>query len=90
MRSLTFKMVIAFLGIALISIALIVLLARWNTNTEFSRYISDQRGKEAAEALGNYYQATGSWEGLQRFIKMALRQLLRLIFVSPSSLSERK
>ncbi len=69
MKSLTFKMVLAFLGIALVSIALIVLFARWNTNAEFSRYISDQRGKEVAEALGNYYQATRSWDGLQRFIK---------------------
>jgi len=69
MRSLTFKMVIAFLGIALVSIALIVLFSRWNTNAEFSRYISDRRGEEVTIALGNYYQSTGSWSGLQRFVR---------------------
>ena len=69
MRSLTFKMVLAFLGIALVSIALIVLFSRWNTNTEFSRYISDRRGEEVAVALGNYYQSTGSWDGLQIFVR---------------------
>jgi len=68
MRSITFRMVLAFLGIALVSILLIVLLARWNTGNEFTRYISDRRSEEVAQALGNYYQSTGSWNGLPRFV----------------------
>jgi len=55
MRSITLKMILAFLGIALLSIVLIVLLARWNTGTEFSKFVSDRRGAEMAENYGNYY-----------------------------------
>ena len=64
MRSLTFKMILAFLGIALVSIVSIVLLARWNTGTEFSRFVSDRRGTELVETYGNYYRLNGSWEGV--------------------------
>ena len=68
MRSITLKMVLAFLGIALISIMLIVLLARWNTGTEFTRFVSDRWGTDVADNLGRYYQSNGSWEGVQKAI----------------------
>ena len=64
MRSITLKMVLAFLGIALVSIVLIVLLARWNTGTEFSRFVTDRRGADLVISLEDYYRATGSWEGV--------------------------
>ena len=63
MRSITLKMVFAFLIIALVSIVLIVLLARWNTGTEFSRFVTDRRGADLVTSLENYYRTTGSWEG---------------------------
>ena len=68
MRSLTLKMVLAFLGIALVSIVLIVLLVRWNTGTEFTRFVSDRWGEEISESLADYYRANGSWQGVQRTI----------------------
>lgn len=68
MRSITLKMVLAFLGIALISIVLIVLLARWNTGTEFSRFVTDRRGAELVDSLAGYYQVNGSWKGVGIFI----------------------
>ena len=71
MRSLTLKMVLAFLGIALVSIVLIVLLSRWNTNTEFSRFVIDRRGEELVERLQTYYLANGSWNGVQRALMNA-------------------
>jgi two-component system sensor histidine kinase BaeS len=64
MRSITLKMVLAFLGIALVSIVIIVLLARWNTGTEFSRFVTDRRGEDLVTTLENYYRVTGSWEGV--------------------------
>lgn len=64
MRSITFKMILSFLGIALVSIILIVLLARWNTGTEFSRFVIDRRGADLVENLANHYSANGSWEGV--------------------------
>jgi signal transduction histidine kinase len=66
MRSITLKLVLAFLAIAMVSIVLIVLLARWNTGTEFSRFVLDRRGMEVVEILENYYRANGSWEGLNK------------------------
>ena len=68
MRSITLKMVLAFLGIALISIVLIVLLARWNTGTEFSRFISDRRGEDMVVILEDYYSTNGTWDGVREFI----------------------
>jgi two-component system sensor histidine kinase BaeS len=63
-RSITLKMVLAFLAIALVSIVLIVLLARWNTGAEFSRFVTDRRGADLVTSLEDYYRATGSWEGV--------------------------
>jgi len=74
MRSITLKMVLAFLGIALVSIMLIVLLARWNTGTEFTRFISDRWGEDMGENLTNYYLENGSWEGVQRAIAASRNQ----------------
>jgi hypothetical protein len=65
MRSITLKMMLAFLSIALVSIALIVFLARWNTGMEFSRFVIDRRGAELVESLGIYYQENGSWAGVE-------------------------
>lgn len=74
MRSLTLKMVLSFLGIALISILLIVLLARWNTGTEFTRFVSDRWGEDMGENLADYYRENGSWEGVQRAIAASRNQ----------------
>ena len=68
MRSITLKMVLAFLVIALISIVLIVLLVRWNTGAEFSRFVTDRRGAELVDSLAGYYQVNGSWKGVGIFI----------------------
>ncbi|MGB7876841.1 MAG: ATP-binding protein [Anaerolineales bacterium] len=70
MRSITFKMILAFLGIALVSIVLIVLLALWNTGTEFSRFVQDRRGADLVQTLADYYSAQGSWEGVGKTIIM--------------------
>ena len=71
MRSITLKMVLAFLGIALVSIVLIVLLIRWNTNTEFSRFVTDRRGEELVERLQTYYLTNGSWNGIRKALTNA-------------------
>ena len=68
MRSITLKMVLAFLGLALVSIVLIVLLARWNTGTEFSRFVSDRRGADLVQNLADYYSTHRSWDGVGKTI----------------------
>jgi signal transduction histidine kinase len=74
MRSITLKMVLAFLGIALISIVVIVVLARWNTGAEFTRFVSDRRGAELVENLERYYQTNGTWAGAEKAIVTAIGQ----------------
>jgi two-component system sensor histidine kinase BaeS len=64
MRSITVKLVLSFLVIGLISIGMIVLLARQNTQTEFNRFIADRRGQDLVIELANYYQINGSWQGV--------------------------
>jgi len=64
MRSITSKMILAFLGIGLISVVLIVLLVRWNTKMEFTRFVSDRRRADFVTTLADYYRASGSWEGV--------------------------
>ncbi|MFZ5818337.1 MAG: sensor histidine kinase [Chloroflexota bacterium] len=64
MRSITFKMVLGFLVIGLVSTLLVVLLARWNTKTEFTRFVANRRGEDFVAAIEAYYQTHGSWEGL--------------------------
>jgi signal transduction histidine kinase len=74
MRSITLKMVLAFLGIALISIVVIVVLARWNTGAEFTRFVSDRRGAELVENLERYYQTNGTWAGAEKAIAITIGQ----------------
>lgn len=68
MRSITLKMVLAFLGLGLVSIVLIVLLVRWNTGTEFSRFVSDRRGAELVENFEEYYRVNGTWAGAEKVV----------------------
>ncbi len=64
MRSLSFKLIAAFVVIGLVSILSIVLLARWNTRNEFDRFIVDRRGQDLLSSLQEYYARTGSWQGV--------------------------
>ncbi len=64
MRSLTTKLILAFLLISLLSIAVIVALTRFATNREFNRFISDQYKTQLSERLALYYDEHGSWNGV--------------------------
>lgn len=66
MRSISSKLILAFLSIGLISVAIIVLTARWNTRAEFIRFLSDQDQSDIVTTLLDYYRETGSWVGAQR------------------------
>jgi two-component system sensor histidine kinase BaeS len=65
MRSITVKLLLAFLGISLVSVVLIVLLARWTTDREFRSYLFDQNRTSLLNSLANYYVKTGSWQGVE-------------------------
>lgn len=66
MRSISSKLILAFLSIGVISVAIIVFTARWNTRAEFIQFLSDQDQSNIVTILSEYYQETGSWVGAER------------------------
>jgi two-component system sensor histidine kinase BaeS len=64
MRSITTKLILAFLLVSLISISTIVVLTRFSTRREFDKFVSNQYEAELVKNLGNYYQENNSWDGV--------------------------
>jgi two-component system sensor histidine kinase BaeS len=65
MRSISTKLILAFLSIGIISVMVIFITARVNTRQEFIRFLSDQNRTDIVALLTNYYETNGSWEGAQ-------------------------
>ncbi len=66
MRSISTKLILAFLSIGIVSVTIIFILARWNTRQEFIRFLSDQNRTDLVSELTEYYQANGTWEGSEQ------------------------
>ncbi|HET9589581.1 MAG TPA: ATP-binding protein [Anaerolineales bacterium] len=66
MRSISTKLIIAFLSIGTISVAIIFLTARWNTRAEFIRFLSDRDQSQLIAVLSTYHRENGSWTGAER------------------------
>src|SRR5262245_25836369 len=64
MRSLMLKLTIAFLLVGLIGASLVAVLVRQRTGSEFDHFLSEHDSPALVTALGNYYTANGSWEGV--------------------------
>ena len=65
MRSISTKLILAFLSIGIISVAAIFVTAALNTRAEFIRFLSDQTQTDVVTQLSTYYQQYGSWEGVE-------------------------
>src|SRR5258706_502506 len=61
MRSITTKLILAFLGIGIISVAIVFTTARLNTRAEFIRFLSNQSRTDIITQLSNYHQQNDSW-----------------------------
>jgi len=68
MRSITTKLIIAFLSIGIVSVAIIFITARLNTRAEFIRFLTDQTQNDNVTQLSDYYLAHGSWVGVETTI----------------------
>jgi two-component system, OmpR family, sensor histidine kinase BaeS len=66
LRSLTSKLILAFLLVSLISIGVIVGLTHFATNREFNRLISDKYKTQLADELATFYKGHSSWEGVDQ------------------------
>ena len=65
MRSITVKLLLAFLAISMLSVLLIVLSARWVTENEFRSYLFTQNRNSIITALADYYGKNGTWAGVE-------------------------
>src|SRR5215212_11831389 len=68
MRSISSKLILAFLSIGIISVAVIFVTATWNTRAEFIRFLTDETQNNTVTQLSDYYQQYGSWEGVERVL----------------------
>ena len=61
LRSISTKLIIAFLSIGVVSVAIIFITARWNTRLEFIRFLTDQNQTDVITQLTQYHLANGTW-----------------------------
>jgi signal transduction histidine kinase len=64
MRSLTFKLTLAFLLVGLTGAVLVAVIIQQRTRTAFGQFIVNQEQQTLADNLTQYYQTHGSWEGV--------------------------
>jgi two-component system, OmpR family, sensor histidine kinase BaeS len=65
MRSISSKLILAFLSIGIVSVTIIFITARWNTRAEFIRFLTDQNQTDIVTRLTNYYSENGTWVGAE-------------------------
>ncbi|HEX2696763.1 MAG TPA: ATP-binding protein [Anaerolineales bacterium] len=64
MRSITTKLVLAFITVSLLSTVLVVVFTRWRSGEEFRSFLLDQNRPSIVNSLSGYYATHGSWQGI--------------------------
>ena len=65
MRPLTFKLTLAFVAVSLTGIILVALLAGTISTQAYNNAVATQTVEAIADNLADYYQRTGSWDGVE-------------------------
>lgn len=73
MRSISTKLILAFLSIGLVSLAIIFITARWNTRAEFIRFLTDQNQSQIVSQLEEYHLVNGSWYRVESILLPGMR-----------------
>ena len=68
MRSISTKLILAFLSIGIISVTVIFVTARWNTRQEFIRFLTEQDRSNIVSQLTEYYENKGTWAGAEVYL----------------------
>ena len=71
MRSISSKLILAFLSIGVVSVLIIAATAVWSTRAEFIRFLSDQTQLGYRESALDYHRTYGSWERADPFLDTA-------------------
>jgi len=66
MRSLTFKLVVAFVAVCLTEALLVAMLIHRATQREFDRFVQEDAVSSFSEKAADYYREHGSWAGVER------------------------
>src|SRR5262249_372966 len=75
-RSLTFKLVLAFLLTSIAGMALASIFIRRALTTEFDTYVTAEQRAAFVDDISAYYARAGSWDGLDRWLReQAARRL---------------
>ncbi|HEY3476620.1 MAG TPA: hypothetical protein VGK56_18530, partial [Anaerolineales bacterium] len=62
MRSISSKLILAFLSIGVVSVLIIAITAVWSTRAEFIRFLTDQTQTDIVSELSDYHRTYGTWE----------------------------
>ncbi len=73
MRSLTLKLVLAFLAVGLAGVVLVAVIVRRQTLLEFDRFIVDQYQAEIIDRAAEYYTENGSLSGVESVLRIGRR-----------------
>lgn len=65
MRSISSKLILAFLSIGIVSVLIIAVTAVWSTRAEFIRFLSDQTQTDLTSRLSEYHRTYGTWEQVE-------------------------
>src|SRR5689334_25246244 len=76
MRSLTFKLVLAFLLTSIAGVALASVFIRQSVTSEFDTYVIAQQRAAFVDDVGEYYATSGSWAGIERWLRDQAAQRL--------------
>lgn len=68
MRSLSFKLTLAFLIVGVAGAALVAIIIGVRTRAEFNTFVDNQSHIEMIDTLANYYEENGGWQNVSNFI----------------------
>ena len=69
MRSLTLKLVLAFLAVGLAGVVLVAVVVRRQTRLEFDRFIVDQYQAQIIASVADYYAENGDLSGVESLLR---------------------
>ena len=64
MRSITIKLILAFITVSVLSTLSVVIFTRWRSREEFRTFLIDQNRPGLVVAFSSYYKQHGSWDGI--------------------------
>jgi signal transduction histidine kinase len=87
-RSLTFKLVLAFLLTSIAGMALAAIFIRQSVTSEFDSYVIAQQRADFIDQVSAYYERSGAWNGIDRWLREQAAR--RLADATPASAEQRR